>query len=275
MAVVKHAKAIVVEVNPSMPRTHGDTNSMSTIARRSVLVNTPLTEYVHEPADAVAARIARYVAEIIEDGATLHVDLGRIPNETLKYLHHRRDLGIHSNVITEAVVDLIEQGVITGRGRRCIPERSSRASAWAAPSLRFRRRQSVIRVHADRICRRSGMVARNERMASLTQAFAIDLPAKSAPISSMANSIAASRRRSIFTVARRARGQADCLPAIDDGRRLRIAHSADLACWRRRDPRPIRRPLCRDRIRHRLSLRQVGARARHRVHRHRASGLSR
>ena len=52
---------------------------------------------------------------------TLHVALGRIPNETLKHLHTRRDLGIHSNVITDPVLDLIEQGVITGRHKTLHP----------------------------------------------------------------------------------------------------------------------------------------------------------
>jgi acyl-CoA hydrolase len=84
MSILRYAKTIVAEVNPFMPRTLGDTFLHADRIDRFVRVERPLVEYVHQPADAVAERIARYVAEIIEDGATLHVDLGRIPNETLK-----------------------------------------------------------------------------------------------------------------------------------------------------------------------------------------------
>src|SRR3954454_9250361 len=121
MSVLSHAKVVVAEINPAMPRTHGDTHLNIDRITYAVAVETPLTEYVHEPADAVAERIARYVSEIIDDGATLHIDLGRIPNETLRHLHNRRDLGIHSNVITDPVLDLIEQGVITGRHKTLHP----------------------------------------------------------------------------------------------------------------------------------------------------------
>lgn len=93
MSVLRHAKTIVAEVNPLMPRTLGDTFLHADRIDRFVLAERPLIEYAHEPADTVGERIARYVAEIIEDGATLHVDLGRIPNETLKHLHNRKDLG--------------------------------------------------------------------------------------------------------------------------------------------------------------------------------------
>src|SRR5947199_243546 len=58
---------------------------------------------------------ARYIASIIEDGSTLQIGLGRVPNEALRHLRDRRDLGIHSDVITDEVVDLIEAGVVTGR----------------------------------------------------------------------------------------------------------------------------------------------------------------
>ena len=75
-----------------MPRTLGDTILHVDRIDRFVRVERPLVEYAHQPADTVTERIARYVAEIIEDGATLQVDLGRIPNETLKHLHNAETL---------------------------------------------------------------------------------------------------------------------------------------------------------------------------------------
>ena len=176
MAVVKHARAIVVEVNPSMPRTHGDTQLHVDKIAHAVLVNTPLTEYVHEPADDVAARIARYVSEIIDDGATLQVDLGRIPNETLKFLRHRRDLGIHSNVITESLVDLIEAGVVTGRRKTLHPGKIVTSFCMGTNRLyRLVDDNPLFEFHPIEYVADPANVARNDRMVSLTQAFAIDL----------------------------------------------------------------------------------------------------
>jgi len=176
MAVAKHAKTIIAEINPAMPRTHGDTLLHIDRIAHAVLVETPLTEYVHEPADEVAERIARYVSEIIDDGATLHVDLGRIPNETLKFLRHRRDLGIHSNVITEALVDLIEAGVVTGRRKTLHQGKIVASFAMGTERLyRLLDDNDVFEFHPIEYVADPAIIARNDRMVSLTQAFAIDL----------------------------------------------------------------------------------------------------
>jgi acyl-CoA hydrolase/RimJ/RimL family protein N-acetyltransferase len=176
LSVLRYARTIVAEVNPFMPRTLGDTFIHVDRIDHFVRVEKPLTEYVHEPADAVAERIARYVAEIIEDGATLQVGLGRIPNETLKHLRHRRDLGIHSDIITDSILDLIEEGVITGRHKTlhpgkivtsfCIGSRRLYELLHDNPLFEF----MPIDYVADPV-----VVAQNHKMASLTQAFAIDL----------------------------------------------------------------------------------------------------
>ena len=176
MSVLRYAKTIVAEINPFMPRTLGDTFLHVDRIDRFVRVERPLAEYAHQPADTVTECIARYVAEIIEDGATLHVALGRIPNETLKHLHNRRDLGIHSNVITDPVLDLIEQGVITGRHKTlhpgkivtsfCIGSRRLYEYLHDNPLFEFRPIEYV----AD-----PQVVAQNYKMASLTQALVIDL----------------------------------------------------------------------------------------------------
>ena len=74
-----------------------------------VPVSTPLVEYEHEPAEGVAEQIARYVARLVADGATLQIGLGRVPNRMLPHLSNRRALSIHSDVITEPVVDLVQE----------------------------------------------------------------------------------------------------------------------------------------------------------------------
>jgi acyl-CoA hydrolase/RimJ/RimL family protein N-acetyltransferase len=176
MSVLRYAKTIVAEVNPSMPRTLGDTFLHIDRIDRFVRVERPLMEYAHQPADAIAERIARYVAEIIEDGTTLHVDLGRIPNETLKHLHSRRDLGIHSNVITDPIQDLIEKGVITGRHKTLHPGKVVTSFCLGSRRLyEFLHDNALFEFRPIEYVADPAVVARNYKMASLTQAFAIDL----------------------------------------------------------------------------------------------------
>jgi acyl-CoA hydrolase len=140
------------------------------------LVDTPVIEYLHPPAEKRAQRIARYVARIIDDGSTLQIGLGRIPNEMLKYLDNRRDLGIHSDVITEPVVDLVEKGVINGQQKSGHPEK-----VVASYCMGTKRLYDYIDDNPDfelqsieRVCD-FDIVAAHHKMVSVTQAFAIDL----------------------------------------------------------------------------------------------------
>ena len=107
------ADLIVAEVNPAMPRTGPDSGIPLDRIGAVVSVDVPVIEYVHPEVGPVAEQIARYVARLIPDGATLQVGLGRIPNEMLRYLGERRGLRVHSDVITDGIVNLVEQGVVT------------------------------------------------------------------------------------------------------------------------------------------------------------------
>jgi acyl-CoA hydrolase/L-amino acid N-acyltransferase YncA len=175
-SAVHHAKKVVAELNPRMPRTRGETLVHLDQIHHLVEVDTPVIEYLHEPADSVPQQIARYVARIIEDGSTLQIGLGQIPNEMLKYLTTRSDLGIHSDVITEPIVDLIEEGVITGRAKSihkgevvtsyCMGTRRLYDLVDDNPFFFFAPMEYV----SD-----PAVIASNNKMVSVTQAFAIDL----------------------------------------------------------------------------------------------------
>jgi acyl-CoA hydrolase/GNAT superfamily N-acetyltransferase len=162
------ARTVIAEVNPAMPRTAGDSRIPVDRISSFVAVETPVVEYLHDPAGEVAEQIARYVARLIDDRSTLQVGLGRVPNEMLAHLTNRRDLAIHSNVITEPIVDLVAAGVITGPV----------ATSWAMGS---RRLYDLVdddprfAFHPiDYICDPT-VIGTKERMVSVTQAFTIDL----------------------------------------------------------------------------------------------------
>ena len=113
-AAVDHARQIVALVNPSVPRTYG--HSFVHVSRLDYAVKWegPLYDVKGEPPDETQRVIGRYVGELIEDGATLQLGIGAIPDAALQTLTDRRDLGIHSEMFSDGVIDLVERGVITG-----------------------------------------------------------------------------------------------------------------------------------------------------------------
>ena len=175
-AAVRAARTVVAEINPRMPRTGPESEVPLTRFDQIVAVDEPIIEYLHDDIGDTAERIARYVARIIDDGATLQIGLGRVPNEMLRFLVDRRDLGIHSDVITEPLVELVARGVVTG-SRKSV----HRGQIVASLAMGTRRLYDLIDgdprfafFPIEYVCE-AGIIAANQSMVSVTQAFAIDL----------------------------------------------------------------------------------------------------
>jgi 4-hydroxybutyrate CoA-transferase len=114
-AAVDHARWVVALVNPRVPRTHGDGFVPLTRLDYAVRWNHPIYEVPRKAPTETQLQIGRHVAELIEDGATLQLGIGAIPDAVLLALADRHDLGVHTEMFSDGVVDLVEQGVITGR----------------------------------------------------------------------------------------------------------------------------------------------------------------
>jgi RimJ/RimL family protein N-acetyltransferase len=175
-AVLRVARRVIAEVNPAMPRTHGESFVHIDRFDAFVSVDTPVMEYHHPPADEIAEQVARYIAAIIEDGSTLQIGLGRVPNEAMRHLKSRRDLGIHSDVISDGVVDLVEAGVVTNR--RKTHHRDQIVASYCLGTRRlydFVDDNPLVKLlPIEQVCDPLE-VASNARMLSITQAFAVDL----------------------------------------------------------------------------------------------------
>jgi acyl-CoA hydrolase len=107
-------KTVIAEVNERMPRTHGDTSFH--VSHLSAIVETsrPLLEPHPEPSTGIQRRVGANVASLIPDGATIQTGIGGIPDAVLSCLRDRRDLGIHTEMVSDGVIDLMEAGVLTG-----------------------------------------------------------------------------------------------------------------------------------------------------------------
>ena len=121
VAGIEQGKKVIAQINPKMPRTFGD--AMVNVKHFAACVE--VDEDLHEmkfvaPSDEEKA-IGKHIAAIIEDGATLQMGIGGIPNAVLTYLTNHKNLGIHTEMFSEGIVDLVEKGVVNGSKKKLNP----------------------------------------------------------------------------------------------------------------------------------------------------------
>ncbi len=114
-AAAETARIIVAEINAQMPRTHGHNVLPFERIHAFVATDRPLVEHHPEAETPVEARIGELVAGLIEDGSTLQMGIGGIPEAVLARLHNKRHLGIHTEMFSDGVVDLVKAGAVTNK----------------------------------------------------------------------------------------------------------------------------------------------------------------
>lgn len=114
-AAADTAKIVIAQINPHVPRTIGDALVHINDIHFAVEVDEPLPEVPPPAPTAVDEAIGRSIAELIDDGATLQMGIGAIPNAVLASLTNHKDLGIHTEMFSDGLIDLVESGVVNGR----------------------------------------------------------------------------------------------------------------------------------------------------------------
>jgi len=122
-AAADSARYVIAEINERMPRTHGNTVVPFSKVAAFVCTDRPLLEHEPNAESEVEARIGELVADLVEDGATLQMGIGAIPDAVLQRLGHKQELGIHTEMFSDRVVDLVESGAVTGRRKKVHPGR--------------------------------------------------------------------------------------------------------------------------------------------------------
>ena len=111
-AAVDRARTVICQVNTHMPRTHGDSFIHLSEVDFVIPHDEPLLEYGSDTPDEISDRIGTYVARLVEDGATIQVGYGRIPDAIISHLHEKRHLGVHTELLGDGIVELMKLGVI-------------------------------------------------------------------------------------------------------------------------------------------------------------------
>jgi acyl-CoA hydrolase/GNAT superfamily N-acetyltransferase len=113
-SAAENASLVIAQVNPHMPRTHGDSSIHIHDIDFLVPVDTPLLEIEPLKINDVAKKIGQNVASLIENGSTIELGLGSISQSVSEFLKDKKDLGIHTEMFTDSIIDLVESGVVTG-----------------------------------------------------------------------------------------------------------------------------------------------------------------
>ncbi|WP_338869540.1 GNAT family N-acetyltransferase [Myxococcus stipitatus] len=175
-SAVDAASLLIAEVNPRMPRTHGDSFLEMRRIHHLVPVDTPLLEARAEPLDEVSRRIGMHVASLIPDGATLQTGIGRIPDAVLAQLIERHDLGVHTEMMSDGVMRLVEAGVITGRVKTLLPGKLVTSFIMGSRALyEWSHENPAIEMRPSDFTNDPLNVARNEKMMAINGALAVDL----------------------------------------------------------------------------------------------------
>ncbi|MBS7658850.1 GNAT family N-acetyltransferase [Candidatus Bathyarchaeota archaeon] len=172
----KKAKLVIAQVNRCMPRVFGD--SFIHINDIDIIVeyDEPILELPPSEKDIVSERIARYVSQLIEDESTLQIGIGTIPNAILDALRDKKDLGIHTELLTEGVVDLVEEGVVT-----CAKKTINKGKIVASFAMGTRRlydfidNNPMVEFYESDYVNNPFVISQHDKMVAINQALEIDL----------------------------------------------------------------------------------------------------
>ncbi|MDD3552621.1 GNAT family N-acetyltransferase, partial [Methanothrix soehngenii] len=175
-AALEKAEVVVAQVNENMPRTHGDGFIHIKDIDFILPHDEPLLEYSVKAPNDIVQRIGKYVARIIEDGSTIQVGYGLIPDEVVHSLENKKDLGVHTELLSDGIVELMKKGVVTNQKKIhnpgktiasfCMGSRDTYDFLDENPSIEFKRIDYT---------NNPLIISRNRMMTAINSAMEVDL----------------------------------------------------------------------------------------------------
>lgn len=174
--MIKNADKVIIEVNPNMPRTFGDTNIHISDIDYVVNVDYEVLELPSTEPNDKDLQIGRIIANLIEDGSTLQLGIGGIPNAVAASLSDKKDLGIHTEMFTDGMVDLVKSGVITGKNKSLYPGKMVATFALGTKKLYdFIDDNPAVLIMEGKWVNDPYVIGKNTKMVSINTTLEVDL----------------------------------------------------------------------------------------------------
>jgi acyl-CoA hydrolase len=175
-AAVESAHTVIAQINPRVPRTLGDSFIHADEIDLAVEVDTPLLSEEPGAISQTERAIGQCVADLVEDGATLQLGIGGIPNAALAAMGSKRDLGVHTEMFSDGLLDLVENGTVNGAAKAIHPGKivttfimgSQRLYDWVHDN-------PMIEMHPVDYTNDTSIIRRNTRMTAINSAIQVDL----------------------------------------------------------------------------------------------------
>lgn len=175
-SAAENARLVIAQVNPQMPRVLG--NSFIHVEEIDCFVEheAPIVEYAYEPQGEVADKIGYHVSKLVDDGATIQIGIGAIPNSLCRYLTQKKHLGVHSEVISDGLIDLIREGVVDCSRKSILPNKVVASFAMGSASMyRFLNNNPIFEFQPTEYANSPLTIAKNHKMTAINSALTVDL----------------------------------------------------------------------------------------------------
>ena len=175
-AAAESAKIVVAQVNEKMPRALGDSFIHATRVTKIVEISKDLPELQPIPFTDVEKKIGANVASLVEDGSTVQLGIGGIPNAALKAMFDRRDLGVHTEMVSDSIIEAIEAGVVTG-SKKTLHTGKIIATFYLGTKkiYEFIDNNPVFETHPCNYTNHPYIIGQNEKMVAINSAIEVDL----------------------------------------------------------------------------------------------------
>jgi acyl-CoA hydrolase len=176
MAGVAKARAVVLEVNPNVPFAHGQCHVHVSQVTALVESDDPILEVGLPQIGPVQEAIGKYVAEMIDDGSTLQIGYGGIPDAVVMQLTSKNDLGIHTEMIGDGILKLVESGAVTNRKKTLVPGKMVATFALGSRKLyEFMHNNPMLEMHPSNFTNDPFIAGQNDKLVSINATLQVDL----------------------------------------------------------------------------------------------------
>ncbi len=176
VAAIENAKIVIAQVNKRMPRTFGDSLIRVSKIDYLVEVDTPIHGHGTDEISETEQKIGKYVASLIDDRSTLQMGIGSIPNAALANLTTHKDLGLHTEMFSDGVIDLIESGVINGKYKKVLRNRALATFLIGSQRLYdFVDNNPFVEMRESNFVNDTANIRKNPKMVAINSAIEVDL----------------------------------------------------------------------------------------------------